>query len=78
MFLQHYCLSLGGHLARIESETEKNLIRDELKHLSGKLFSVMNTIELGHKALTNLSGPQFQGDLISAITVSLVEFHQDC
>ncbi|CAG2195209.1 unnamed protein product [Mytilus edulis] len=31
----HYCLSLGGHLARIESETEKNLIRDELKHLSG-------------------------------------------
>ncbi|XP_063435840.1 perlucin-like protein [Mytilus trossulus] len=34
----HYCLSLGGHLARIESETEKNLIRDELKHLSGEYW----------------------------------------
>lgn len=49
--LQHYCLSLGGHLARIETEAEKNLIHELLKHLPGERLML---IELrGYAVLNN-------------------------
>lgn len=49
--LQHYCLSLGGHLARIETEAEKNLIHEELKHLPGERHMLI--ILRGHTVLNN-------------------------
>ncbi|VDI51333.1 Hypothetical predicted protein [Mytilus galloprovincialis] len=31
----HYCRSLEGHLARVESQQEQNLIHEVLNHLPG-------------------------------------------
>lgn len=35
LYFQHYCRSLGAHLARVESVQEKNVMAEELKHFSG-------------------------------------------